>query len=141
VIDYLLDTNVISETTRSKPDTQVVRWLGQLPALSLTAVGVYELASGIERLPTGKKRTFLMDWLAELLASECDVLPFDRAAALSSAALESEARRQGRTVEARDLFILAIARSRGMGVATRKVAHYRGLGVPVYDPFSDTHIH
>lgn len=140
MIRYLLDTNVISETSRPHPAAPVIRWLAQLSTLALPSVGVYELASGIQRLPTGKKRVFLEDWFAELLASHCEVLPFDRAAALSSAALESEARRQGRTVEARDLFILAIAKSQDLGVATRNVDHFRGFGVPVYDPFSDSQV-
>lgn len=137
---YLLDTNVISETARPKPDASVSRWLGQLSTLQLPAVGIYELASGIQRLPAGKKREFLEDWFAELLASDCDVLPFDRAAAIGCAALESEARRRGRTIELRDLLILAIAKSHDLGVATRNVDHFRGFGVHVYDPFNDTQI-
>jgi predicted nucleic acid-binding protein len=137
---YLLDTNVISETTRPTPDAGVVRWLNQLATLRLPAVGVFEIASGIQRLPPGKKREFLEEWLAELLASDCDVLPFDRAAALTCAALESEARRRGRTIDLRDLLILAIAKSQDLSVATRNVDHFRGFGVPVYDPFNDVQI-
>jgi predicted nucleic acid-binding protein len=140
VIRYLLDTNVVSETARPKPDANVTRWLGQLPFLTLPAIGVYEIASGIQRLPAGKKREFLEDWLAELLASDCDVLPFDHDAALDCAALEAEARHRGRAVELRDLLILAIAKSQDLGVATRNVAHFRGFGVPVYDPFNDIQV-
>lgn len=137
MIRYLLDTNVISETTRPKPEANVIQWLGRLSAITLPAVGVYEIASGIQRLPKGKKRAFLEDWFAELLTSDCEVLPFDRDAALNCALLESEARRRGRTIELRDLLILAIARSQDLGVATRNVDHFRGFGVPIYDPFSD----
>ena len=140
MIRYLLDTNVISETTRPKPDVNVTRWLGQLSSIALPAVGIYEIASGIQRLAAGKKRAFLEDWFEELLASDCDVLPFDRDAALSCAALESEARRRGQTIEQRDLLILAIAKSHDLGVATRNVAHFRGFGVPVYDPFTDVQV-
>lgn len=138
--DYLLDTNVISETARPKPDAGVSRWLGQLSTLHLPSVGVYELASGIQRLPVGRRREFLEEWFAVLLASNCEVLPLDRAAALGCAAMESEARRRGRTIELRDLLILAIAQSRGLGVATRNVDHFRGFGVPVYDPFHDVQL-
>lgn len=134
---YLLDTNVISETAKPKPDINVIRWLGQLSSMTLPAIVVYEIASGIQRLPVGKKRHFLEGWLAELLAADCDVLPFNRDAALSCALLESEARRQRRTCELRDALILAIAKSQDLGVATRNVAHFRGFGVPVYDPFND----
>ena len=138
MIRYLLDTNVISETTRPKPDANVTRWLGQLSSITLPSVGLYELASGIQRLAAGKKRKFLEEWLAELLGSGCEVLPFDREAALSCAVLESEARRRGRTIEQRDLLILAIAESRDLVIATRNIAHFRDFGVPVYDPFSDS---
>lgn len=108
--------------------------------MTLPAIGVYEIASGIHRLAAGKKREFLEDWLAELLASDCDVLPFDSDAALSCAELEAYARRKGRAIELRDLLILAIASARSLGVATRNVTHFRGFGVPVYDPFGDVEI-
>jgi toxin FitB len=137
---YLLDTNVISETTRPQPNLQVLRWLGGLPSLTLPAVGVYEIASGIKRVPASKKRDFLERWFAELLESDCKVLPFDREAALDCAALESEARRRGRAFELRDLLILATAKAHQLGVATRNVSHFRGFGVPVYDPFTDSQV-
>ena len=139
MIGYLLDTNVISETSRPKADENVVRWLARLPVLLLPSIGVYELATGIWRLPNGKKREFLENWLPELLSSNCQVLPFDRDAALGCAKLESETRRRGRTIEQRDLYILATAKAQDLGVATRNVSHFRGFGVPVYDPFSDVH--
>jgi predicted nucleic acid-binding protein len=137
VTRYLLDTNVISETARPQPSANVVRWLGQLPTITLPAVGVFEIASGIQRLPKGRRREFLDIWFAELLTSDCEVLPFDHDAALNCASLESDARRRGRTCDLRDLLILATARSYELGVATRNVDHFRGFGVPVYDPFND----
>jgi len=73
------------------------------------------------------------------LASDCVVLPLDRDAALRCSVLESEARRQRQAIEHRDLMILGIAKSRDLGVATRNVAHFRGFGVPVYDPFDNVY--
>jgi predicted nucleic acid-binding protein len=137
---FLLDTNVLSETARKKPDARLLAWVSKLPSMALAAITVYEIASGIHRLPTGEKRSFLEEWFAELLGSDCDIIPFDREAALSCAALEAEARHAHRTIEIRDLFILAIAKSRRLGVATRNVSHFRGLGVPIYDPFKDVHL-
>jgi predicted nucleic acid-binding protein len=137
---FLLDTNVISETARKKPDARLLGWVSKLPSTALTAITVYEIASGIHRLPPGAKRAFLEDWFAEVLGSGCDIIPFDREAAMACAALEAEARRARRTIETRDLFIMAIARSRRLGVATRDVGQFRGLGVPIYDPFNDVHL-
>jgi toxin FitB len=140
VTDYLLDTNVISETARERPSANVVEWIRQRPSLILPAVAVYELAAGIKRAPAGKRRRFLDDWFAALLASDCEILAFDREAALACAELEVTARHQKRVIEHRDLLILGTAKARGMGVATRNVAHFRGLGVPIYDPFEDVHV-
>ena len=137
---YLLDTNIVSETTRKKPDAKVLTWLGTLPVMMLPAVAVFEIASGIQRLPATDKRSYLEEWFGELLNSGCEILAFDRNAALACAALEAEARHSRRTVETRDLFILAIAKSRALGIATRNVLHFRGFGVPVYNPFKDIHI-
>ncbi len=137
---FLLDTNVVSETARRAPDSRVLAWIRTLPALQIPAVVLYELASGVARVPAGKRRRFLEAWLAELLASDCAVLSLDRDAALASAAVEVAARQQRRTVEHRDLLILGTAKARGMGVATRNAGHFRGLGVPVYDPFEDAYL-
>lgn len=137
---FLLDTNVISETARKRPTPAVLAWIGGLAAIALPAVAVYEIASGIQRLQPGSRRGFLEDWFAELLGSGCDIVAFDRDAALACAALETEARRARRTIETRDLFILATARAHALGVATRNVDHFRGFGVAIYDPFSDVHL-
>ena len=139
-MSYLVDTNVVSETAKPVPDANVLRWLGQRLPLVLPSIAVYEIASGIQRLAPGKRREFLEAWLAELLNTAGDVLPFDGSAALACATLESEARRLGRAFELRDLLILAIAKSRDLGVATRNVSHFRGFGVPVYDPFDDLYV-
>jgi toxin FitB len=139
-VSYLIDTNVVSEAAKPIPDANVLRWLGQRFPLVLPSIAVYEIASGIQRLAPGKRREFLEAWLAELLDTAYDVLPFDGSAALACAALESEARRLGRAFELRDLLILAIAKSRDLGIATRNVSHFRGFGVPLYDPFNDLHI-
>ena len=47
---------------------------------------------------------------------------------------------RGQTCELRDLLILAIAKSQDLGVATRNVPHFRGFGVPAYDPFTDRRV-
>ena len=137
---HLLDTNVISETARQKPNAQVVEWIRRLPSLLLPSVAVYELAAGVKRLPAGRRRSFLEAWLADLLASEINVLALDRDAALACADIEISARHQRRVIEHRDLLILGTAKAHSVGVATRNVAHFRGLSVPVYDPFEDVHV-
>lgn len=134
---YLIDTSVISEVARTRPDARVVDWIRRLPALLLPSVALYELAAGIKRLAPGKRRHFLDGWLTGLLESNCEVLAFDRDAALASADVEVLARQQRRAVDHRDLWILGTAKARSLAVATRNVSHFRGLSVQVYNPFED----
>ena len=136
---YVLDTNVISETARKKPDPRVIEWIRSLPVLSITAITVYELAAGIRRLANGKRRVFLEAWFADLLGSGCEVLSLDQDGALAGADIEVAARGKGRSVDHRDLLIIGIARSRTLAIATGNVSHFRGLNVPIYNPFDDVH--
>ena len=137
---HLLDTNVISETARQRPNPRVLEWIRHLPSLLLPSIAVYELAAGVHRAPAGKRRRFLEAWFADLLGSECEVLALDRDGALASAEIEAEARRHRRVVGHRDLLMLGTAKARSLGIATRNVTHLRGLGVPIYDPFEDAHV-
>lgn len=135
---FLLDTNVISETARDRPDAGVMEWIRRLPVLLLPAVAVYEIGAGIKRLSAGRRRRFLDAWFDDLLASECEIIALDRDAALACADLEVTARQQRRVVEHRDLLILGTAKARGFELATRNLSHFRGLSVPIYDPFTAT---
>ena len=136
---YVVETDVISETARSRPDAAVMRWLAREESIALAATTVYELARGVEAKPASRKKEFLGAWLARALASGLHVIAFDRDAALVAAQVEREARRRGRSIAAHDLFILASARTSGLAVATRNVAHFRGHGVTIFDAFTDTY--
>jgi predicted nucleic acid-binding protein len=133
---FLVDTDVISETTKPRPHPAVIEWLADQAEIFVSAVTVFELARGIERVPAGKKREFLEAWFVELLQAAVGVLPFDVGSAIAAARLEADRRRSGRAIDTRDLFILASAKAKGAPLATRNVAHFKGFGVEVYDPFT-----
>jgi toxin FitB len=135
---FLIDTNVLSELAKVAPNEQVINWFRSLVDPTTSAVCCYEIARGIELLSRSKRRTFLESWFSELL-NVLTVLPMDESSALAAARIESSARRSGKTLEIRDLFILATAQAHGCAVATRNVDDFRGLGHPVFDPFSDVH--
>jgi toxin FitB len=132
---WVIDTDVVSETAKPRPDSRVLSWIAELTVISLSSITVYELARGIARLARGRRRQFLDAWLLGLL-EEADILAFAREEALVAARIETEARRQGRSVDAHDLFILSTARARARTVATRNFEHFVDLGVAVYNPFT-----
>ncbi len=136
---YIVDTDVISETARPRPDAAVIRWLAREESIALASITVYELARGVEAKPAGKRKEFLAAWLARVLGSGVSVIAFGRDAALQAAQIERDARRRGRSIAAHDLFILASARTSNLAVATRNVSHFRGHGVTIFDPFTDSY--
>jgi predicted nucleic acid-binding protein len=140
VATFLVDTDVISETAKARPDPAVVRWL-ERQSICLSTITVFELARGIDVLRTGQKRSFLEAWLSALLEGPIEVLAFDGAAALAAARVDADGRRRGTPTDLRDLFILASAKAASLSVATRNVSHFRGHGVPIYDPFSGLGAH
>ena len=137
----VLDTNVVSEVMRASPHPRVLGWLDREDArgLCLTAVSEAEIRTGPGLLPDGWRRRELTDAADRVLDEWFSgrVLPFDAAAARVYADIACHRRAAGRPISQFDCQIAAIARSRGMSVATRDVDGFRGCGIDVNDPWSD----
>lgn len=136
----VLDTNVLSEAMRPKPDASVARWLEAAPPASLftTAISEAELLHGAGLLAAGRRRQALEQALRQLFASDFAgrVLAFDAAAAQAFAAIAVARRRAGRPIATLDAQIAAIARAHGAAVATRNLADFDGCGVEVINPWA-----
>ena len=64
-MSYLLDTNILSELIRQKPDERVVEWLKQIPneKLYVSVLTLGEIRKGIQKLPQGQRYEKLRIWL------------------------------------------------------------------------------
>jgi toxin FitB len=137
----ILDTNVVSEPKRRLPAARVQMWFEAQRGddLYLTSTVIGELAQGIERLPAGGRRSDLERWLDTLIADAFAgrILVFDVEAALIYGKLVAHALAQGRIPQVADAQIAAIAWREGMAVATRNVADFRVLQVPVVSPWEN----
>lgn len=135
----LLDTNVVSELMRDHPSREVIVWLDELPTreLFVTAVTEAEIRTGIAFLPEGRRRQGIEDAAERVFASLFSgrVLPFDSSAARIYAEIAAAHRAAGRPLPQADGQIAAIARSRGMSVATRNVRDFQHIDVDVLDPW------
>jgi predicted nucleic acid-binding protein len=134
----ILDTNLVSEPLRPKPDEAVLNWLDRQSAetLYLTTITLAELQAGIEILPAGKRRTALQEATTELVAQfEGRVLPFDRESAHAFGRVFADTRAVGNPIHFGDCAIAAIAIRRGFVLATRNVRDYRGTGIECINPW------
>ncbi len=136
----VLDTNVLSALMNESPERRVIDWLDKQPRTSIwtTAVTVLEIRFGLQILPGGKRRVRLMRAFEQLLEKiEDRVLTFDRIAAEAAGDLMAWRRSKGRPVDLRDTMIAGIVLAQHASMATRNVAHFDDLSIPVVNPWSD----
>ncbi len=137
----VLDTNVLSEPLKARPDERVLSWLGSLhEASGVTSVSVGELLTGVRALPAGRRRDGLLASIESTLSAFADnVLPYDEPAARAYARLQERRRAAGRPLTVEDGMIAAICTSRGTTLATRNTADFAGLDLELIDPWSAPH--
>ncbi|PAU53193.1 VapC toxin family PIN domain ribonuclease [Pseudomonas sp. PIC25] len=136
----LLDTNVLSELMRAKPETRVLAWVDAQPVseLSISSITVAEILYGIARLPDGKRKHTLFEMASDMFDQDFSdrILPFDADAAVLYAEIAADAEARGRKVDMADVQIAAIARLHDATIATRNIRHFEALGVILVDPWA-----
>ncbi len=139
-MSVVLYTNVVSELIRKSPNPAVRAWAAghALEDLFFSTVGEAKMRYGAAIMPAGRRREALEADIERLLRDAFDnrILPFDRAAARAYADIAAARRSAGRTIAPNDCQIAAIARSRGMAVATRNIRDFEGVGIQLVDPWT-----
>jgi predicted nucleic acid-binding protein len=133
----VLDTNVLSEPIRARPDTNVLDWLQQVSEeVALTAISVGEILTGVRALPAGRRRDGLMTAIEQAFAIYADrVLPYDEPAARIFASMQELRRAAGHPLSVEDGMIAAICRSGGYRLATRNTKDFQDLGIDLVNPW------
>jgi len=136
----VLDTNIISELMKARPDPAVETWLAAQPAagLFITTITEAELRYGVALLPASKRRDRLGGTVETMLIEEFadHILPFDSSAAIAYAVVATERRQSGRPISQFDAQIAAIARSHGAALASRNDKDFEGCGIDVINPWN-----
>jgi toxin FitB len=138
-MNFLLDTNVVSEPMKARPNAGVLSWLAQVDedSVFLSVVTITELRYGIERVATGKRRERLEGWLRKDLTSRFGerILPVDLEVADACGRLVARSETVGRPIEARDAFIAATAEVRGLTLVTRNVSDFEATVKDIVTPW------
>lgn len=136
----VLDTNVLSAVMQNDPPQAVVSWLDRQPASSVwtTAITVFEIEFGLQRLPQGKRRVALEEAFRAVMAEDLGgrILTFDAEAAFAAGAISAALQAVGNTVEFRDVLIAGTVRTRQAVLATRNVKHF-ARSCDVVNPWED----
>lgn len=138
----IVDTNVVSELMRPRPDQAVVRWfdtLGGYNRARITAITATELLRGAFLLPEGKRKSALVEQVTKTVLEDFRgrIEPFDAYAARDTAAFAARRAKVGTPVSAADAMIAGICSSRGSTLATRNIKDFEGSGIELVNPWDD----
>ena len=136
---WLLDTNVISELRRLKPEPVVVAFVAAQPLdrLFLSTVTLAEIRFGIELVTDAGRRAELNDWLDLTVRPmfEQRVLPISEDVMLKWRLLVEDGRKRGHTYSQPDLIIAATALHQGLTVVSQDTTDYARTGVLLLNPW------
>lgn len=137
---WLLDTNVLSELRRPKPNQDVISFVATCPLneLYVSVVTFAEIRFGIEQVSDAGRRSELVDWLAQRVRPMFDgrVLEIDEDILLQWRLLVENGRKVGHTYSQPDLMIAATALHHDLTVVTRDRSEYDHAGVQVLNPWN-----
>lgn len=141
---FLLDTNVLSEFSRSAipPNPRVKHWMESAhpDTLFTSVLSLGEIRKGIELLPPTKKRHELEQWLDGDLNGWFgnNLLPVTKAISDRWGILAARSQERGRPLGNIDGLLAATAFEHGLTVATHNTKHFEGLGVTIFDPWESS---
>ena len=136
-MQYVLDTNVVSEIIKPKPDHNTMRWMqDHNESLYLNAVSIHELYYGVFLLPDGKRKDSLLERLG-YITQDCTnrIFTFDAFSGHLCGKLYASIRQIGRQVSIEDCMIAAICQRNDATLATRNTKDFEHLGIPLVNPF------
>jgi predicted nucleic acid-binding protein len=136
-VSYLVDTNVLSEVVKPRPDARVTRWMRVAAGAGLyvSVLSLGEIRKGVERLDAGPRRTRLLTWLENDLPQlfEDRVLSIDTGVADRWGRLLAAV---GRPVPAIDSLLAATALHHDLRFVTRNTADFDFPGLDVFSPWA-----
>ncbi|HKX09651.1 MAG TPA: type II toxin-antitoxin system VapC family toxin [Stellaceae bacterium] len=140
-MSFLLDTNVVSEWARPKPDAGVIAWLDEADEdrLFISVATLAELRHGVERLAQGRRRKRLDEWLGDELPLRFEgrILPVDTAVADAWGRLVARSEAAGRAIGVMDALIAATATTHDLTLVTHNVGDFKHAMRALLNPWRD----
>ena len=140
-MSFLLDTNVVSEWIKPRPDAGVVAWLAQADEdrVFVSVITLAELRYGIERMAAGNRRRRLDEWLRNELPVRFEgrVLSIDGAVADAWGKVVARSEAVGRPISVTDAFIAATVEVHGLTLVTRNASDFESTLKAIVNPWTE----
>ncbi len=137
---FLLDTNVISELVKAKPEPRVTKWIESTDEdlLYLSVLTLGEIRKGIASLRQSARRGALETWLSHELALRFSgrILPIDEPVADRWGRIAGSAAIKKFPLPVIDGFFAATAQHHNLILVTRNTRDIVATGVPAFDPWT-----
>lgn len=134
-MDFLIDTNIISELARKAPDAGVVKFMHETPRLLVSTILFHELSFGLEIAPQDQKLR-----LTAFLAAMRDrfgarAIPVTLEIAETAGRLRAYEKTAGRILTVSDSMMAATATVKSASLVTRNVKDFEKLELVIVNPF------
>ena len=144
-MSYLLDTCLISEFVRKRPDPAVIHWLSEQSELDcyLSVLTIGELEKGIAKLPSSKKKEALSNWLRHDVQQRFHdrMLSITQKTAELWGKLQASAEKTGQALPVIDGLLAATAETHQLTLVTRNVKDFIATDVAIINPWAAKVLH
>lgn len=135
---YLLDTCVISELIRQKPDNKVLSWMNERSEndLYISVLTLGEIRRGITKLSDQAKKSKLLDWYIELENRfSSRIIPVDIKIAEEWGGIQGELDKTGNPMSVIDGLLAVTALVHNLVVVTRNTSDFHIQAVEILNPW------
>ena len=124
---YLLDTNIVSEFVKARPNEQVLALYSARKNLcAIASVTWQEMIRGVNQMPEGKRRNRIHSFI-EVLEDNVEIIPYDKFSAQICGEMQAIAGKDGISLPYYDSQIAATAISNGMVLVTHNTADFEPM--------------
>jgi len=131
-MNYLVDTNIISELARPRPNPGVLHWLSTVQRIRISVITLEELYYGLSWKPNPR----IEAWLTEFLTEACDILDISAPTARLAGRLRGNIQSRGRTLSQADMLIAASALEHSLILVTANSKDFVETGAALLNPFA-----